>query len=155
MYLFYPQKMKAYITDPNRNQPLVVYGDSGTGKTAVMAKAASLTKQWLKKEALVIVRYCKTYHTSDITNRSSHLNHAVPEIYIVKICYTEEFAKTILLFLELTVKCFCYACRFLGTSPDSSSLMTVLNSICTQIRRAFRLPVNKMTLVCLHVTVHI
>lgn len=39
-------------------RPFVIHGPSGSGKTAVMAKCASLTHNWLKKEsAVVIIRF--------------------------------------------------------------------------------------------------
>ncbi|XP_064609072.1 NACHT and WD repeat domain-containing protein 2-like [Liolophura sinensis] len=56
-------------------RPFVIHGPSGSGKTAVMAKCASLTHNWLKKEsAVVIIRFL------GITPSSSGIRTALDSI---------------------------------------------------------------------------
>ncbi|GFR74146.1 NACHT and WD repeat domain-containing protein 1 [Elysia marginata] len=40
-------KIRDYILDPSNRKPLVVYAESGAGKTSVMAKAMSKLQEWL------------------------------------------------------------------------------------------------------------
>lgn len=50
------QKIKAYL-EGTSNLPFVVYATSGSGKTTVLAMAASKTKSWLSANVSVVVRY--------------------------------------------------------------------------------------------------
>ncbi|XP_060597775.1 NACHT domain- and WD repeat-containing protein 1-like [Ruditapes philippinarum] len=80
------KQIKSYVTSSGAggNQPLVLHGTSGTGKTSILAKAAEMIRLWMNKPTVIIL-------------------------------------------------------RFLGTSPDSSDLMSLLYSICCQIRRVYNL----------------
>ena len=40
------QRIKNYLQQPLENKPLVVYGQSGSGKTSVLAKSASMVRLW-------------------------------------------------------------------------------------------------------------
>ncbi|PAA48787.1 hypothetical protein BOX15_Mlig021732g1 [Macrostomum lignano] len=57
-------KVKAYVQASNTTEPLVVYGDSGSGKTSLLGKAASLVRSWLPesdaKDAIVLLRFLGT-----------------------------------------------------------------------------------------------
>lgn len=50
------QKIKAYL-EGTSNLPFVVHATSGSGKTTVLAMAASKTKSWLSANVSVVVRY--------------------------------------------------------------------------------------------------
>ncbi|XP_053376600.1 NACHT domain- and WD repeat-containing protein 1-like [Mercenaria mercenaria] len=79
------EQIKSYLTSTSTpNQPFVLHGTSGTGKTSILAMAAKMAGQWMGRQPMVIL-------------------------------------------------------RFLGTSPESSDLMSLLYSICSQIRRAYKL----------------
>ncbi len=55
------QRVQAYMTS-EAGQPLVVYGESGSGKTSVVAKAASMSRKWLKGcNPCVIIRFLGEY----------------------------------------------------------------------------------------------
>ena len=50
-------KIQQYLIEP-ANQPLVLYGMSGSGKTSVLAKCASMIKLWFGETApVVIIRF--------------------------------------------------------------------------------------------------
>ncbi|XP_032219851.2 uncharacterized protein LOC5519197 [Nematostella vectensis] len=65
----------------NGQRITVLYGESGCGKTSIMAKICALVKEWLRKEAVAVVP------------------------------------------------------RFVGISPDSSGIRTLLRSVCQQLCR--------------------
>lgn len=73
------EEMKKLLTD--RHRTLVIHGESGCGKTSIMAKVCTLVRSWIGDEDCVVVT------------------------------------------------------RFIGTSPDSSSIRPLLRSICTQLCR--------------------
>lgn len=52
------KRIQEYITSPT-DQPMVVYGETGTGKTSLLAKAASHVIQWLGPECspILILRF--------------------------------------------------------------------------------------------------
>lgn len=47
--------LERYMTDSSKCSPFVVYGESGTGKTALIAKCAKETKTWMSTSKPVIV----------------------------------------------------------------------------------------------------
>ena len=50
--------VKRYITDKGRDTPMVLYGESGTGKTALVAKCAREVKAWLPDSSpITVVRF--------------------------------------------------------------------------------------------------
>lgn len=55
-FSFFFQKIKAYL-EGTSNLPFVVHATSGSGKTTVLAMAASKTKSWLSANVSVVVRY--------------------------------------------------------------------------------------------------
>lgn len=59
-YVSFFQKIKAYL-EGTSNLPFVVHATSGSGKTTVLAMAASKTKAWLSANVSVVVRYEATY----------------------------------------------------------------------------------------------
>ena len=55
IYITLFQRIKAYVTGNSEN-PLVIHGFSGCGKTSIMSMAAKLTKSMWKKQAVVLCR---------------------------------------------------------------------------------------------------
>lgn len=51
------QQVEEYLLDQTRTKPLVLHGASGTGKTSVMAMAAKMASKWLKKPAVIVLRF--------------------------------------------------------------------------------------------------
>lgn len=74
------EEMRKLVTD--RHRTVVIHGESGCGKTSIMAKACTLVRTWIGNDDCIVVT------------------------------------------------------RFIGTSPDSSSIRPLLRSICTQLCRA-------------------
>lgn len=58
-YVSFFQKIKAYL-EGTSSLPFVVHATSGSGKTTVLAMAASKTKAWLSANVSVVVRYVAT-----------------------------------------------------------------------------------------------
>ena len=64
-------RVEKFLKDPRRNfRPFVIHGDSGSGKSAVMAKLASCVKSWFAQECVAVTRFlgttsssCSIYHT--------------------------------------------------------------------------------------------
>ena len=53
--------IEKFLKDPRRNfKPFVIHGDVGSGKSAVMAKVASLVKSWLTQDCVVVTRFLGT-----------------------------------------------------------------------------------------------
>jgi fructose/tagatose bisphosphate aldolase len=54
----YLQQIKSYVTSSGAggNQPLVLHGTSGTGKTSILAKAAEMIRLWMNKPTVIILR---------------------------------------------------------------------------------------------------
>lgn len=53
------RKIHYYIA--NRcSSPLVIHGDTGTGKTSLVAMAAKHVRSWLKQDAIVVLRFLGT-----------------------------------------------------------------------------------------------
>ena len=77
-------RISSYLTS-NRSKPLVIYGASGSGKTSVMAKAATSVKVWFGDSCVCVI-------------------------------------------------------RFLGTSPNSSTIREALTSVCLQVYSICGLP---------------
>jgi ABC-type phosphate/phosphonate transport system ATPase subunit len=48
------RKVQCYLSKP-MTEPLVLYGLSGSGKTSVLARSASLVRQWLPDTSPAIV----------------------------------------------------------------------------------------------------
>lgn len=83
------QSMKEYITG-SLNRPMILHGVGGSGKTCLLAKAATLVRDWIGKDKSVLVL------------------------------------------------------RFNGTTPDSSSVIPALTSICQQLAYNYTLPMDEM-----------
>lgn len=83
------QSIKEYVTG-SLNRPLILHGAGGSGKTCLLAKAASMVRSWLGKDKCILVL------------------------------------------------------RFLGTTPDSSSVIPALTSICQQLAYNYTLPMDDM-----------
>lgn len=50
--------LQRYLIDSSKTSPFVVYGESGTGKTALIAKCANDTRSWIASaNPVVIVRF--------------------------------------------------------------------------------------------------
>ena len=49
--------LERYLTDSSKNYPFVVYGESGTGKTALIAKCSKEARTWMSTNPVVIVRF--------------------------------------------------------------------------------------------------
>ena len=89
------QTIKEYVTGTGGSEerfkrPLLLHGLGGSGKTSLLAKAASLTMKWIGKPKGIVVL------------------------------------------------------RFLGTTPDSSSVIPTLTSICQQLAYNYTLPMDQM-----------
>lgn len=52
--------------DQKSNRPLVIYGESGCGKTSVVSMVAMKTREWLGENLKVIVRYIGTTPDSSL-----------------------------------------------------------------------------------------
>ena len=53
------KKIHHYIA--NRcSSPLVIHGDTGTGKTSLVAMAAKHARSWVKQDAIVVLRFLGT-----------------------------------------------------------------------------------------------
>lgn len=85
------EKIRQYIFSEERNQPFSMYGISGSGKSSILAKAASQIKPWVGKncEPILII-------------------------------------------------------RFLGTTPDSSSVYPLLKNLCSQISYLYQKPIDNI-----------
>ena len=56
------ESVRKYLVHGKSNQPLVIYGESGCGKTSVLSKVASLAHTWLSDvRPVVILRYLGIY----------------------------------------------------------------------------------------------
>lgn len=54
--------LERYLVDPSKTSPIVVYGESGSGKTALIAKCAKETRSWMaSSNPVVIVRFLGVY----------------------------------------------------------------------------------------------
>lgn len=73
------QSVKQSLLDYRNQRVVILYGESGCGKTSVMAKIAVEIKKWLEDESVIVVL------------------------------------------------------RFIGTSPESSSVRLLLRSVCQQL----------------------
>ena len=72
------KKIELYLSRPAVD-PLVLYGLSGSGKTSVLAKAASLVRSWLNSQLpIVIVRFLGTLITSVLDITMAHDGNVVP-----------------------------------------------------------------------------
>jgi fructose/tagatose bisphosphate aldolase len=56
--IVYLKKIKSYVTGSGAggNQPLVLHGASGTGKTSILAKAAERVRSWMNEPPVIILR---------------------------------------------------------------------------------------------------
>lgn len=82
------EKIKTFLGDFNRPEPMVIHGSSGSGKTSIMAVVAKSARQWLGDGTVCIF-------------------------------------------------------RFLGTSPESSSIRSTIASICLQICEVYTMDAPK------------
>ncbi|WAQ98657.1 NWD2-like protein [Mya arenaria] len=72
--------VRKYVQEGGRSAPMIVYGESGTGKTAVIAKCARELKGWLPgMSPIIVVRFLGT------SPRSSHL-HLLLRSLSLQIC---------------------------------------------------------------------
>ena len=78
------EKIRKFLNDFDKREPLVIYGSSGSGKTSILAVTAKFTKEWLGDGSVCIF-------------------------------------------------------RFLGTSPDSSSINSTISSICLQVCEVYNM----------------
>ncbi|CAL8080693.1 unnamed protein product [Calicophoron daubneyi] len=108
--------------------PCAIYGPSGSGKTSVMAKAASMARDWIPEEYdWMPVEKESLKSTSDSTRRISRLLvdfhgrriRRGSEVKPKKKCTQQESAVLIV--------------RFLGTTPGTSSLRQTLKYVCRQL----------------------
>ncbi|EDO34994.1 predicted protein, partial [Nematostella vectensis] len=59
--------MRSYdVLDVCRNRPLVIYGESGCGKTSVVSMVAMRSREWLRGDTCVVVRYIGTTPDSSL-----------------------------------------------------------------------------------------
>ncbi|CAH8560665.1 unnamed protein product [Heterobilharzia americana] len=118
--------VKRYIQGSS-SDPFVIYGQSGSGKTSVMAKLAVLARDWTNE----MTDSTKNNHASPyIRIRSKHLksdkvNTEDKELTSSETMYgsisTSSHDSTIIII------------RFLGTSPGTSTLRQTLKYICRQL----------------------
>ena len=74
------ESVRKYLVHGKSNQPLVIYGESGCGKTSVLSKVASLSHTWLSGvRPVVILRYLGIYLVN-FSNKNQNLItfHCVP-----------------------------------------------------------------------------
>lgn len=114
--------ISSYILSESR-QPFVIYGESGHGKTSVIAKAASDVGDWVKASGrkihtTVILRFCGTTPASSnirqllhslchqIAFATSSYRHAVPKdykemkVYLRRVLQSGEFRGLVVIFLD-------------------------------------------------------
>ncbi|XP_032230654.2 NACHT domain- and WD repeat-containing protein 1 isoform X2 [Nematostella vectensis] len=61
------EDMRSYdVLDVCRNRPLVIYGESGCGKTSVVSMVAMRSREWLRGDTCVVVRYIGTTPDSSL-----------------------------------------------------------------------------------------
>ena len=61
------ESVRKYLVHGKSNQPLVIYGESGCGKTSVLSKVASLAHTWLSGvRPVVILRYLGNFATKSL-----------------------------------------------------------------------------------------
>ena len=53
-----PQKIKEYVLGDNWD-PLVIHGESGCGKTSIMAQAAKEAFHWIQGKGMVVMRWVR------------------------------------------------------------------------------------------------
>ena len=111
--------LKNYIVSKN-NQPFVLFGAGGSGKTALLSKVA-----------------CKSM--AAVTHIEAGLN--APHMSALKGQNLRSFLKNKEWFL--TGKPLLIV-RYLGTTPDSSSLVPLLTSICQQLSYNYMVPFERI-----------
>ena len=109
-------QLRKYIIGDN-NEPFILFGSGGSGKTALLSKAACKSMEATDKCVTGIVNQSKQKGKwKKLTSDAQKQNEwEVP-------------GKPILIV------------RYLGTTPDSSSLLPLLTSICQQLSYTFLLP---------------
>lgn len=76
-------RVKSYITGQG-NYPLVVHGQQGSGKTSLVAMAASASPSWVGPEVAVIVRFIGVTHCSSKVHQLLHsLCHQLRAVFKV------------------------------------------------------------------------
>ncbi|KAL3867039.1 hypothetical protein ACJMK2_044276 [Sinanodonta woodiana] len=68
------KQVQGYICDKNNSMPLVLYGESGCGKTAIMAACSNQSQTWVKGQPATVVRFLGT------TPSTSHILLALRSI---------------------------------------------------------------------------
>ncbi|CAF0861282.1 unnamed protein product [Rotaria sordida] len=85
-------KLEKYIKNNREHQPCVLYGDSGCGKTSVLAKTAiEIFKWWSDRSVSVILRFLGTTPSSSTIYKTLHsISEQISEIYnIPMISYSD------------------------------------------------------------------
>lgn len=115
---------RRYLTNELINIPLIFYGEHGCGKTSMLAKIATEARSWFYNEKvyylnyLIAMKYKPYFFKIDNKLLNPKLN--------------AEEANQKLLGIENNIEPVLIL-RFLGTSPDSSSIAPLLISVCEQV----------------------
>jgi hypothetical protein len=120
-------QLKAYMISSRNNQPFVLFGTGGSGKTALLSKIACKSTE---KE-----NHAEEYPASEnplLGSQDIHLSPSSSKPSSQQSSSRNDgwFSGGKPIFII----------RYLGTTPDSSSLVPLLTSICKQLTYTFEMP---------------
>ena len=116
-------RLKGYI-DSRNNQPFVLFGAGGSGKTALLSKIACNAMDVETEDDYEDLEVSQN-DQRDLKDSSGKMPKKGKLLSVRSVLWT---GKPLLII------------RFLGTTPDSSSLAPLLTSICQQLSYNFMLP---------------
>ncbi|KAI3386911.1 hypothetical protein SNEBB_004259 [Seison nebaliae] len=111
--------VRNYIEDDKFHRPLVLWGPSGCGKTSLLAKSASLVFKNFETNILQTMKFEERNKYNAVDNEKSW--------------YDSNMNKSPILIV-----------RFLGSSPESSTVLALLTNICQHISRVYNLELGTL-----------
>ncbi|CAI4228678.1 unnamed protein product [Auanema sp. JU1783] len=114
--------IRAYVTSSN-NQPLILHGENGCGKTSLLAKSATLFRKWLldNDNTVIIIRFLGT--TPDSSNITQLLTSVCNQI-----AYNYDRSQLFSAPTELS-KLFQHFKRIMSLAREQSPLVILFDSI--------------------------